>query len=316
MAVVLENSGRVEPERIESYIAAGGYQALYHVLREMTPGGGRRGDHPQRPARPRRGRLPDRREVGHGRQEPRRAQVRRLQRRRGRPRRVHGPQRPGERPAPRPGRDGHRRLRGRGEPGLHLRPRRVSRWRSAAWRRPSSRPSGSACSAASIFESPFDFRIDIRIGAGAFVCGEETALMASIEGKRGTPRPRPPYPAEEGLWGCPTLINNVETFANVPPIIRNGRRLVRRHRHGEEQGDQGLRPGRQDQEHRPGRGADGHPAAARSSRRSAAARPTAARSRRCRPAARPAAASRPSTSTRRSTTSRWRSSARSWAPAA
>ena len=73
-----------------------------------------------------------------------------------------------------------------------------------------------------IFESPFDFRIDIRIGAGAFVCGEETALMASIEGRRGTPRPRPPYPAESGLWGCPTLINNVETFANVPPIIRKG----------------------------------------------------------------------------------------------
>ncbi|HEY6552968.1 MAG TPA: NADH-ubiquinone oxidoreductase-F iron-sulfur binding region domain-containing protein, partial [Vicinamibacteria bacterium] len=73
-----------------------------------------------------------------------------------------------------------------------------------------------------IFESPFDFRIDLRIGAGAFVCGEETALMGSIEGKRGTPRPRPPYPAEHGLWGFPTLINNVETFANVPAIIRNG----------------------------------------------------------------------------------------------
>jgi bidirectional [NiFe] hydrogenase diaphorase subunit len=73
-----------------------------------------------------------------------------------------------------------------------------------------------------IFESPFNFNIDIRIGAGAFVCGEETALMASVEGKRGTPRPRPPFPAESGLWGCPTLINNVETFANVPPIYRNG----------------------------------------------------------------------------------------------
>jgi bidirectional [NiFe] hydrogenase diaphorase subunit len=68
----------------------------------------------------------------------------------------------------------------------------------------------------------FSFHIDIRLGAGAFVCGEETALIASIEGKRGTPRPRPPYPAQEGLWGCPTLINNVETFANVAPILRNG----------------------------------------------------------------------------------------------
>ena len=73
-----------------------------------------------------------------------------------------------------------------------------------------------------IFESSFDFKIDIRIGAGAFVCGEETALMNSIQGLRGVPRPRPPYPAASGLWGFPTLINNVETFANIPPIIRKG----------------------------------------------------------------------------------------------
>lgn len=75
---------------------------------------------------------------------------------------------------------------------------------------------------AQIYGSPFNFRIDLRIGAGAFVCGEETALMASIEGNRGTPRPRPPYPAESGLWGSPTLINNVETFANVAPIVERG----------------------------------------------------------------------------------------------
>ncbi len=68
----------------------------------------------------------------------------------------------------------------------------------------------------------FTFDIEIRIGAGAFVCGEETALIASIEGLRGQPRSRPPYPAVSGLWGSPTLINNVETFANVPPILRNG----------------------------------------------------------------------------------------------
>lgn len=73
-----------------------------------------------------------------------------------------------------------------------------------------------------IFDSPFDFKIDIRIGAGAFVCGEETALIQSVEGGRGNPRPRPPYPAEVGLWQCPTLINNVETFANIAPIIRKG----------------------------------------------------------------------------------------------
>lgn len=73
-----------------------------------------------------------------------------------------------------------------------------------------------------IFDTGFSFRIDIRIGAGAFVCGEETALIASIEGGRGTPRPRPPYPATAGLWGQPTLINNVETFASIAPIVRNG----------------------------------------------------------------------------------------------
>lgn len=68
----------------------------------------------------------------------------------------------------------------------------------------------------------FNFHIDIRLGAGAFVCGEETALIASIEGRRGQPRPRPPYPAEYGLWGRPTLINNVETLASIAPIVRNG----------------------------------------------------------------------------------------------
>lgn len=73
-----------------------------------------------------------------------------------------------------------------------------------------------------IFGTTFNFNIEIRLGAGAYVCGEETALIASIEGKRGMPRPRPPYPADFGLWGEPTLINNVETLANIPPIINNG----------------------------------------------------------------------------------------------
>ncbi len=73
-----------------------------------------------------------------------------------------------------------------------------------------------------IFGSGFDFDIDIRLGAGAFVCGEETALMTSIEGHRGEPRPRPPFPAVKGLFGVPTILNNVETYANVPRIILKG----------------------------------------------------------------------------------------------
>jgi bidirectional [NiFe] hydrogenase diaphorase subunit len=70
--------------------------------------------------------------------------------------------------------------------------------------------------------SRFNFDVELRVGAGAYVCGEETALMQSIEGKRGMPRPRPPYPAERGVFGLPTLINNVETFANLPALLRLG----------------------------------------------------------------------------------------------
>jgi bidirectional [NiFe] hydrogenase diaphorase subunit len=74
----------------------------------------------------------------------------------------------------------------------------------------------------SVCGTTFSFHVEIRLGAGAFVCGEETALIASIEGNRGQPRPRPPYPAQRGVFGCPTLINNVETFANIPAIMRKG----------------------------------------------------------------------------------------------
>ena len=78
------------------------------------------------------------------------------------------------------------------------------------------------CLGENIFGSGFDFDIDLRLGAGAFVCGEETALMTSIEGNRGEPRPRPPFPAQKGLFGKPTILNNVETYANIPQIILNG----------------------------------------------------------------------------------------------
>ncbi|MEN6372966.1 MAG: NADH-quinone oxidoreductase subunit NuoF [Armatimonadota bacterium] len=78
-----------------------------------------------------------------------------------------------------------------------------------------------------ILGGPFSFNIHIKEGAGAFVCGEETALIASIEGQRGMPRPKPPFPANSGLWGKPTVVNNVETFANVPKIILNGAQWFR-----------------------------------------------------------------------------------------
>ena len=73
-----------------------------------------------------------------------------------------------------------------------------------------------------IFNTGFNFDIELRLGAGAFVCGEETALIESIEGKRGMPRPRPPFPAVKGVWEKPTLLNNVETYANIPQIILKG----------------------------------------------------------------------------------------------
>ena len=75
---------------------------------------------------------------------------------------------------------------------------------------------------AGIASSSFNLRLEVRVGAGAYVCGEETALLASIQGQRGTPRPRPPFPAQVGLWGAPTLINNVETLTAIPAIIREG----------------------------------------------------------------------------------------------
>ena len=73
-----------------------------------------------------------------------------------------------------------------------------------------------------IFGTGFDFDLDVRLGAGAFVCGEETALMTSVEGRRGEPQPRPPFPAVKGLFGKPTILNNVETYANIPMIILRG----------------------------------------------------------------------------------------------
>ena len=220
-SVVLENSGRIEPERIESYIAADGYQALYRVLREMSP--------PDVVDAITRSGLRGRGGAGY----PTGVKWGTVAKNPGERKYVVCNADEGD-----PGAfmnrsvlesDPHKVLEGMAIAGyavgakqgyVYCRgeyPHAIERLTVAI------RQAGKlGLLGTGIFSTPFDFRIDIRIGAGAFVCGEETALMASIMGGRGTPTPRPPYPAEKGLWGMPTLLNNVETFANVPRIIREG----------------------------------------------------------------------------------------------
>ncbi|BAZ49506.1 Respiratory-chain NADH dehydrogenase domain, 51 kDa subunit [Nostoc sp. NIES-4103] len=221
MPIVLENSGKIDPERIQSYIAAKGYQALYHVLREMTPN--------QVVDTITRSGLRGRGGAGY----PTGVKWATVAKAKGDRKFVICNADEGD-----PGAfmdrsvlesDPHRVLEGMAiaayavganQGYIYIRaeyPVAIKRLQTAIHQAQRLGILGSQ-----IFDSRFDFKIDIRIGAGAYVCGEETALMASIEGKRGTPHPRPPYPAESGLWGYPTLINNVETYANVAPIIRKG----------------------------------------------------------------------------------------------
>jgi bidirectional [NiFe] hydrogenase diaphorase subunit len=219
--IVLENSGEINPERIEEYIAAGGYEALYQVLYDMIPAtvieeitkSGLRG----------RG----------GGGYPTGLKWATVAKMSGEQKYVICNADEGD-----PGAfmdrsvlesDPHRVLEGMAIAGyaiganhgfIYVRaeyPLAIQRLNKAIQQAKKYGLLGSQ-----IFESGFDFKIDIRIGAGAFVCGEETALIHSIEGGRGNPRTRPPYPAESGLWNCPTLINNVETYANITPIIRKG----------------------------------------------------------------------------------------------
>ncbi len=219
--IVLENSGRIDPERIEEYIAADGYTALVKAITEMSPtevideiiASGLRG----------RG----------GGGYPTGLKWTTVAKSDGQTKYVICNADEGD-----PGAfmdrsvlesDPHRILEGMAIAGyaigasqgyIYVRgeyPLAVARLKTAIRQARRVNMLGSG-----IAGTPFAFHIDIRLGAGAFVCGEETALIASIEGKRGQPRPRPPYPAEYGLWGQPTLINNVETLANVAPIIRNG----------------------------------------------------------------------------------------------
>jgi bidirectional [NiFe] hydrogenase diaphorase subunit len=221
LSIVLENTGRVEPDRIESYIAAGGYEALHHVLREMRP--------EEVVAEITRSGLRGRGGAGY----PTGLKWATVAKQQGGRKFVVCNADEGD-----PGAfmdrtvlesDPHRVLEGMaiagyavgaGEAYIYIRgeyPLAIERLETAIRQAKRNGLLGSQ-----IFESSFDFKIDIRIGAGAYVCGEETALIHSIQGERGVPRPRPPYPAEAGLWDRPTLINNVETFANVPPIIRKG----------------------------------------------------------------------------------------------
>ncbi|OKH24177.1 NADH dehydrogenase [Hydrococcus rivularis NIES-593] len=221
LPIVLENSGKIDPERIEAYIAASGYQALYHVLHEMKPN--------EVIEEITRSGLRGRGGAGY----PTGLKWATVAKEKADRKYVICNADEGD-----PGAymdrsvlesDPHRVLEGMAiaayaigasQGYIYIRaeyPLAISRLQMAIRQAQRLGLLGSQ-----IFDSPFDFRIDLRIGAGAYVCGEETALMASIEGKRGTPRPRPPYPAESGLWGYPTLINNVETLANVPWIIRKG----------------------------------------------------------------------------------------------
>ena len=145
-------------------------------------------------------------------------------------------------PFARPRGHDHRRLRGRLRAWLPLHPRRVPRRRARDDRAPSSRPPRPSLLGPDILGSGFGFEIEIRRGAGAYICGEETALFNSIEGRRGEPRNKPPFPVEVGLFGKPTVVNNVETLANVPLILRDGGEAYRAHRHGGLDRPQALLP--------------------------------------------------------------------------
>jgi bidirectional [NiFe] hydrogenase diaphorase subunit len=219
--VVLENCGEIDPERIEDYIASDGYEALFHVITKLKPMGvieevtksglrGRGGagfptglkwTTVYKANAPRKYVICNADEGDPGAFMDRSVLES----------------------------DPHRVLEGMAIAAyavgankgfIYCRaeyPLAVKRLRTAIRQAESNGLLGM-----NIGDTHFDFKVEVRLGAGAFVCGEETALIASIEGGRGTPRPRPPFPAQEGLWGAPTLINNVETFANIPPIIRRG----------------------------------------------------------------------------------------------
>jgi bidirectional [NiFe] hydrogenase diaphorase subunit len=221
VGVVLENSGRINPERIEDYIAAEGYEGLAQALTEMTP--------PEVVEQVSRSGLRGRGGAGY----PTGLKWSTVAKAQAATKYVVCNADEGD-----PGAfmdrsvlesDPQRVLEGMiiagyavgaGRGYIYVRaeyPLAIQRLNTAIRQAKHLGMLGTQ-----IANTEFGFDIELRLGAGAFVCGEETALIASIEGGRGTPRPRPPYPAQAGLFGAPTLINNVETFANIPAIIRKG----------------------------------------------------------------------------------------------
>ncbi|MCK7521748.1 MAG: hypothetical protein MZV64_30715 [Ignavibacteriales bacterium] len=265
---------------------------------------GARGEGPRRPgqhddrvgaARPRRRRLPDRHEVAVHAPGCRAAKVHHLQRGRGRPGRVHGPLGAGERPALGHRRDDHRRLRDRRRPRLHLRPRRVPEGDRTAEHRdravPGARLPRATASSGARHRVPHQAeggrrRVRVRRGNRADDVDRGEARHAARPARRSRPT--------KGLWEKPTSINNVETFANVPWIVMNGAKAFNSLGTAEQQGDEGLRDGREDPPRRPGRGADGHLDPRDRLRHLRRHPATTASSRRSRWAGRRAAASRPS----------------------
>ncbi len=219
--VVLANAGRIDPDRLEDYVAAGGYRALYDTLTTMTP--------EQALTAVERSGLRGRGGAGY----PTGRKWRLLAEAPGDHKVVVANGDEGD-----PGAfmdrtimdsDPHRVLEGLviaayatgAERGyIYVRaeyPLAIERLERAIRAAKRSRLLGKG-----VLGTDLSFDVQVRVGAGAFVCGEETALMASIEGRRGLPQLRPPYPTERGLWGEPTMINNVETLANIPAILGNG----------------------------------------------------------------------------------------------
>ena len=221
MRLIIGNNGLIDPTSLDDYLAIGGYTAPGQGPDHETGKYHRRGEK-VRPEGPRRRRIPHRQQVGKHPPGPRRRQVCHRQRRRGRPRGFHGPGARGRQPAQRPGRHDYRGLRHRQPPGLSSMSATSIPWPSGTCRTAIEQAEAYGLLGKNILGSGFDFEVKIQRGGGAFICGESTALMASLEGKVGEPRAKYIHTSEHGLWNMPTNLNNVETWANVPIIINKG----------------------------------------------------------------------------------------------